>query len=95
MRKGAASGRAGRMDERRVGNPPPESHVRSRCFRGTGGPSRAQVLKERDRANLFVMGNQCSGPNRAYLRAHGFLRRAFSRKAKDAPRQSQTVGNRT
>ncbi|KAL2224825.1 UNVERIFIED_CONTAM: hypothetical protein Sindi_2936300 [Sesamum indicum] len=67
------------------------------------------------------MGNQCSGPNRAYLRHLAFsarcivisssvdapeydpgreekdffLRQALSRKAKDAPRQGQTVGKRT
>ncbi|KAI3664752.1 hypothetical protein L1987_89464 [Smallanthus sonchifolius] len=47
MRKGAASGRAGGMDERKVS-----------CH-GVGNiPSLI--------ASLFVMGNQCSGPNRAY-----------------------------
>ena len=48
MKKGAAPGRAGGMDARKVpwSEEYPESHVRqlntSRCCRGTGGPSRAQ-----------------------------------------------------
>jgi hypothetical protein len=32
------------------------------------GPYRAQDRQLRDRASLFVMGKQCSGPSRAYLR---------------------------
>ncbi|TYK27103.1 hypothetical protein E5676_scaffold77438G00010 [Cucumis melo var. makuwa] len=43
-----------------------------RCCRGTGGPSRAQDRQLRSRASLFVMGNQCSGPNRADLRHLAF-----------------------
>ena len=40
----------------------------SRCCRGTGRPYRAQDRQLRDRVSLFVMGNQCSGPSKAYLR---------------------------
>ncbi|CAD5318310.1 unnamed protein product [Arabidopsis thaliana] len=43
-----------------------------RCCRGTGRPSRAQDRQLKDRASLFVMGNQCSGPNKAYLRHLAF-----------------------
>jgi hypothetical protein len=76
MKKGAASGRAGGMDEREApwSEEYPESHVRQlnapRYCRGTGGPSRAQDRQLRDRASLF--GNQCSGPNKAYLRHLAF-----------------------
>lgn len=45
----------------------PESHVRQLNAprgRGTGGPYRALHRQLRDRASLFVMGNQCSGPNK-------------------------------
>ena len=45
----------------------------SRCCRGTGGPSRAQDRQLRDRASLFVMGNQCSGPNRIELTSGTWL----------------------
>ncbi len=64
MKKGAASGRAGGMDERKV----PCHGVRnrisrvsckttkctSRCYRGTGGPSRAQDRQLRDRASRGI-----------------------------------------
>ena len=81
MKKGAASGRAGRMDERKVpwSEEYPESHVRQlNAPRGAaeelgGGPSRAQDRQLRDRASLFVMGNQCSGPNRIELTSGTWL----------------------
>ncbi|KAG4914238.1 hypothetical protein JHK87_051795 [Glycine soja] len=64
MKKGAASGRAEWMSER--------CHAME-CCRGTGGPSRAQDRQLRDRASLFVMGNQCSGPNRIELTSGTWL----------------------
>jgi len=71
IKKGAASGRAGRMDERKVPWIPRVScktaKCTSRCSRGTGGPSRAQDRQLRDRASLFFMGNLCSGPKRIEL----------------------------
>lgn len=78
MIKGAASGRAGGMDERKVpwSGEYPESHVRQQNLevqpRNWGTFSSTQDRQLRDRASLFVMGNPCSGPNRAYLRHLAF-----------------------
>ena len=80
MKKGAASGRAEWMSERCHAMEWGISRVSckttkctSRCCRGTGGPSRAQDRQLRDRASLFVMGNQCSGPNRIELTSGTWL----------------------
>ncbi|KAJ6824521.1 NADH dehydrogenase subunit 2 [Iris pallida] len=61
------------MDERKVpwSGEYPQYQVRQRNLEvqpRNWGPSRAQDRQLRDRVSLFVMGNQCSGPNGAYLR---------------------------
>ncbi|GKV51691.1 hypothetical protein SLEP1_g58322 [Rubroshorea leprosula] len=55
----------------------PESHVRQlNAPRGAteelGDLLEPQDRQLRDRASLFVMGNLCSGPNKAYLRHLAF-----------------------
>ncbi|KAK4412287.1 hypothetical protein Salat_2980300 [Sesamum alatum] len=71
----------------------PESHVRQLNTprgRGTEGPSRAQ-----DRCIAISSSVDAPEYDPGREEKDFFLRRAFSRKAKDAPRQGQTVGKRT
>ena len=52
----------------------PESHVRQQNAPRGAAEELGDLLEHRigNWASLFVMGNQCSGPNRAYLRHLAF-----------------------
>lgn len=85
MRKGAASGRVGRVDERKVpchgvGNLPFLLVDRGASEELGDLPSRAQDRQDRDRANLFVMG-KINAPDRIELTYGTWLSPAHRRDA--------------